>query len=75
MFSVSVFTLILYLVDANDVFATIMGADVRSIVVGVGITLGAYFLGAIRLKSQPKLAAQYCAQNCYLLRQPPSEKQ
>ena len=50
LFSVAVFTLILYLFDANDVLTTIAGADVTSIVIAVGFALGAQFFAAIRLK-------------------------
>ncbi len=50
VFSVSVFTLILYLFDANDVLAIMAGADVASIVIAVGFALGAQFFSAIRLK-------------------------
>lgn len=50
VFSVSVFTLVLYLFDANDVLATIAGADVASAVITVGFALGALFFSAIRLK-------------------------
>lgn len=49
-FSVSVFTLILYLFDANHVLATIAGADIASVVIAVGFALGAQFFVAIRLK-------------------------
>ena len=50
VFSASVFTLILYLFDANDVLATIASAHVASVVIAVGFALGAQFFTAIRLK-------------------------
>jgi uncharacterized membrane protein YbhN (UPF0104 family) len=50
LFSVSVFTLILYLFDANDVLATIAGVDVTSVVIAVGFALGAQSFAATRLK-------------------------
>jgi len=50
VFSVSVFTLILYLFDANDVLATIAGVDVTSVVIAVGFALGAQCFAATRLK-------------------------
>lgn len=49
LFSISVFTLILYLFDANDVLATIKGADVTSLLIAVGFALFAQFFSAIRL--------------------------
>ena len=50
VFSVSVFTLIVYLFDANDVLIAIAGADVASVVVAVGFALGAQFFSARRLE-------------------------
>ncbi len=50
VFSVSVITLILYQFDANDVLATIAGADVASFVIAVGFALSAQFFSATRLK-------------------------
>jgi len=50
LFSVSVFTLILYLFGANDVLATIAGVDVTSVVIAVGFALGAQCFAATRLK-------------------------
>jgi hypothetical protein len=50
VFSVSVFTLILYLLDANDVIATMAGADIASVVIAIGFALSAQFFSAIRLK-------------------------
>lgn len=49
-FSVSVFAVILYLFNANDVLATMAGANIASIVIAVGFTLGAQLFSAIRLK-------------------------
>ena len=50
IFSVSVFTLILYLFGTKDVLATIAGADVASVVIAVGFALGDQLFSAIRLK-------------------------
>jgi len=49
-FSLSVFALILFLFDANDVLATIKGADVTSLLIAVGFALFAQFFSAIRMK-------------------------
>ena len=50
VFSISVFTLILYLLDASDVLATIAGADIVSVVIAVGFALAAQFSSAVRLR-------------------------
>lgn len=49
-FSASVFTVILYLFNVNDVLATMAGANIASIVIAVGFSLGAQLFSAIRLK-------------------------
>ena len=49
-FSISVFTLILFLFGANDVLATIKNADVTSLLIAVGFALFAQFFSAIRLR-------------------------
>ena len=50
VFSISVFALILFLFDANDVLSAIKGADIASVVIAVAFALGAQFFSAIRLK-------------------------
>ena len=50
-FSIAVFSLILYLFDANDVLATIKRGDLVTLSAAVIFSLGAYFLGAVRLKA------------------------
>ncbi len=50
VFSVSVVTLILYLIDANDVLVTMAGTGIASVVIAVAFALGAQFFSAIRLK-------------------------
>lgn len=49
-FSASVFTIILYLFNANDVLATMADTNIISIVTAVGLSLGAQLFSAIRLK-------------------------
>lgn len=49
LFSLSVFALILFLFDANDVLATIKSADATSISIALGFALFAQFFSAIRL--------------------------
>ena len=50
VFAISVLALILYLIDANDVLATVATADFASVVTAVGFVLVAQFFAAIRLK-------------------------
>ena len=50
LFSLSVFTVILYLFNANDVLATLAGTNVTSVVTAVGLSLGAQLFSAARLK-------------------------
>lgn len=48
-FSASVFIIILYLFNANDVLTTMSGANIVSVVIAVGFSLGAQLFSAIRL--------------------------
>lgn len=50
LFSLSVFTVILYLFNANDVLATLAGANITGVVTAVGLSLGAQLFSAVRLK-------------------------
>ncbi len=50
VFSAVVFALILYLFGANDVLATIKGANIASVIVALGLALGAQVFASIRLR-------------------------
>jgi uncharacterized protein (TIRG00374 family) len=49
-FSATVFTVILYLFNANDVLTTMAGTNIASIIIVVGFSLGAQLFAAIRLQ-------------------------
>jgi uncharacterized protein (TIRG00374 family) len=49
-FSASVFIVILYLFNANDVLTTMAGANIVSVMIAVGFSLGAQLFSAIRLQ-------------------------
>lgn len=50
VFSAVVFALILYLFGANDVLATIKGANISSVGIALGLALGAQVFASIRLQ-------------------------
>lgn len=50
VFSAVVFAFILYLFGANDVLATIAGANVVSVMIALGLVLGAHLFAAVRLR-------------------------
>jgi uncharacterized protein (TIRG00374 family) len=49
IFSATILAAVLYLFDANDVLASILGADLESITIAVGFALGAQFFATVRL--------------------------
>lgn len=50
IFAIVVFALILYLFDANDVLATLRGANTASVAIGLGLALATHVCAAIRLQ-------------------------